>query len=161
MEDWDKQINEFIELATQENVRMLLVGGGAVNFYGYQRHSADVDFWIEVTDENLQKLITVFQKMDYSIQQFPKEVKEQNQNISIKFSPVGLNLELITRFSVNKTFEEAWNSAETVIINSNKLAKYKVLNYEDLVTSKIKSARHKDLLDIQELERIRNSRKSQ
>ena len=27
----------------------LMVGGGAVNFHGYQRHSADVDFWIETT----------------------------------------------------------------------------------------------------------------
>lgn len=25
---------------------MMMVGGGTVNFYGYQRHSAAVDFWI-------------------------------------------------------------------------------------------------------------------
>lgn len=44
---------------------MLLVGGGAVNFHGYQRHSADVDFWIETEDENLNNLIKTFQEMGF------------------------------------------------------------------------------------------------
>ncbi len=34
---------------------MLMVVGGAVNFHSYQRHSADVDFWIETTPKNLSK----------------------------------------------------------------------------------------------------------
>jgi hypothetical protein len=33
---------------------MILVGGGAVNFHGFQRHSADIDFWIDVSEENLR-----------------------------------------------------------------------------------------------------------
>lgn len=39
---------------------MLMVGGGAVNFYGYQRHSADVGFWIEVSLQNLLKIKNCF-----------------------------------------------------------------------------------------------------
>jgi hypothetical protein len=31
-----------------------------------------------------------------------ENVKKQEQNISVKFSPVDLDLELITKFSVNK-----------------------------------------------------------
>lgn len=41
---WKGNISEFIELANIHEVKMLLVGGGAVNFHGYQRQSADVDF---------------------------------------------------------------------------------------------------------------------
>ncbi len=44
---WEESIDNFLKLANKYNVRMIMVGGGAVNFYGYQRHSADVDFWIE------------------------------------------------------------------------------------------------------------------
>lgn len=47
MQQWDDNIRIFISLAEKHGVRMLMVGGGAVNFHGYQRHSADVDFWIE------------------------------------------------------------------------------------------------------------------
>ena len=47
-------------LASKHKVRMLLVGGGAVNFHGYQRHSADVDFWVDATPRNFGRLLTVF-----------------------------------------------------------------------------------------------------
>lgn len=41
---WEENIDEFIKLSNKHKVRMLMVGGGAVNFHGYQRHSADVAF---------------------------------------------------------------------------------------------------------------------
>lgn len=37
-------------------MKMIMVGGGVVNFYGYQRHSADVDFWIESTPKDLRDI---------------------------------------------------------------------------------------------------------
>ena len=42
--EWKESIDQFIFLANKNGVRMLMVGGGAVNFHGYQRHSPDVDF---------------------------------------------------------------------------------------------------------------------
>lgn len=137
-----------------------MVGGGAVNFHGYKRHSAAVDFWIDTSSENLQKLIDALQKMNYSIHYFPEEVLQSNQNISVKSSPKEpLNLELITRFSVNKYFDKIYkNEAISTSKNGDQDIKVKVLNYDDLITSKVKSNRHKDLLDIQELERVNNSK---
>ena len=155
---WSESIDNFIKLANQYEVRMIMVGGGAVNFHGYQRHSADVDFWIDTSNDNMNKLVEVFDKMGFAIEKFPKQVIDQQQNISIKFSPVDLDLELITNFSVNKTFDEAYNESEEEVIKDQKLLKWKVLNYEDLKTSKIKSNRPKDLLDIQQLEEIRKNR---
>ncbi|WP_264553019.1 nucleotidyl transferase AbiEii/AbiGii toxin family protein [Flavobacterium sp. N2038] len=151
---WDQNIDEFIALAAKHKVRMLMVGGGAVNFHGYQRHSADVDFWIETTDENFKKLVLVFNEMGYEIDDFPENVKLQQQNISIKFSPVDLDLELITKFSVNRTFEEAYNDSEEVTVNDKIFLKWNVLSLEDLITSKIKANRAKDLLDVQQLREI-------
>jgi Nucleotidyltransferase of unknown function (DUF6036) len=154
VQKWDENINKFISIASKYKVRMLMVGGGAVNFHGYQRHSADVDFWIETTQENFKKLILVFNEMGYEIIDFPENVKKQKQNISIKFSTADLDLELITRFSVNKSFEEAYNDSEEVIVNNNLFLKWNVLSLEDLITSKIKANRPKDLLDIQQLREI-------
>lgn len=153
---WEENINQFISLSNKHKVRMLMVGGGAVNFHGYQRHSADVDFWIETTDENFKKLISVFNEMGYEIDDFPENVKRQEQNISVKFSPVDLDLELITKFSVNKSFDEAFKDSEEAIVNNNSFLKWNVLSLEDLITSKIKANRPKDLLDIQQLREINN-----
>ena len=154
MKDWEKNIDEFISLANKHNVRMIMVGGGAVNFHGYQRHSADVDFWIETTDENFKKLLVVFNEMEYEINDFPEKVKLQEQNISIKFSPLDLDLELITNFSVNKSFEEAFNDSEEVTVNNKTFLSWRVVSLEDLITSKVKANRTKDLLDIQQLRAI-------
>mgnify|MGYP000296422248 CR=1 FL=1 len=89
--NWDNEILSFIELSSRNNVRMIMVGGGAVNFHGYQRHSADVDFWIDTTEENFKNLVIVFNEMGYEITDFPDDVKQQLQNISVKFSPYGFN----------------------------------------------------------------------
>ncbi|WP_319591745.1 hypothetical protein [uncultured Draconibacterium sp.] len=92
--------------------------------------------------------------MGYEITDFPESVKEQKQNISVKFSPADLDLELITKFSVNKSFDQAYKDSTVVTIEGSKLMKWNVLSVNDLITSKIKSGRTKDLLDIEELKKI-------
>ena len=51
---FDQNIRDFIRLCANHDVHMILVGGDAVNFHGYQRHSADVDFGIDLYATNLQ-----------------------------------------------------------------------------------------------------------
>lgn len=153
---WEDNVDQFIHLAAQHNVKMLMVGGGAVNFHGYQRHSADVDFWIDTRDENMQKLQKVFKEMGFGIDAFPDEVISQKQNISIKFSPIDLNVELITRFEIGKSFDEAYKDSILVELEGKPIRKWRVLSYDDLIKSKEIAARPKDLLDIQELKRLKS-----
>jgi hypothetical protein len=93
--------------------------------------------------------------MGYEVNDFPESVKNQEQNISMKFSPTSIAIELITRFSVNRSFDQAYNEAEIAQVEGYPLLKWNVLNFDDLITSKIKSSRPKDLLDIQELKRLK------
>jgi hypothetical protein len=151
---WETKIDEFLILANKHQVRMLMIGGGAVNFHGYQRHSADIDFWIDTTQENFKKLITVFQEMEYDIIDFPAAVKNKQQNISIKFSPLDLNLELITNFNINKSFDDAHSESIKHQVKEVQYLRWNVLSLEDLITSKIKANRPKDLLDIIQLKEI-------
>ena len=153
MKIWEQNIDEFISIAAKHEVRMLMIGGAAVNFHGYQRHSADVDFWIDISNENLKKLLAVFQEMNYEIDDFPEKVKNGEQNISIKFSPVDLDLELITNFPINKSFDDAFKESEIVIAKEQPFLRWNVLSLEDLITSKIKANRPKDILDIQQLQK--------
>lgn len=155
IEGWDEHIDSFLAACSEFDVKMMMIGGGAVNFHGYQRHSADVDFWFEPTPENFSKLIVALNQIGFAIKEFPNTVYNKEQNISIKFSPLTIQIELITNFSVNRTFNEAYQDAIEVTIGANKLFRYRVIGYEDLIVSKIKASRPKDLLDIQELERIK------
>ena len=159
IDTWSNNIDRFIELADKYNVRMVMVGGGAVNFHGYQRHSADVDFWIDTTDDNLSKLSDLFNEMGYGVVVFPKEVRNQFQNISVKFSPVELNLELITKFSSSKSFNEVYKDSEEIEIKGHKILRWRVISYNDLIDSKLKAQRPKDFLDIQQLQLINKKTK--
>lgn len=145
-----ERVNSFIKVANKHQLRMVLVGGGAVNFHGFQRHSADIDFWIDLKKDNLIKLLSVLIELGYNLDELPEQVKNGQQNISIKISPV-FELELITSFNPGKTFEQAFK--DSILVEKGDLS-YSVLNYNDLINSKITSDRIKDKMDIQELQRI-------
>jgi len=151
LQNFPKRLDQFIKTAGKNQVKMILVGGGAVNFHGYQRHSADVDFWIERSELNLERLLLTLQEMDFQISDFPEEVKLGKQNVSIKISPV-LDLELITSFNAGKSFEEAYNESVTV---EKENGSYRVLSFNDLIISKISTDREKDRMDVEELHRLR------
>ena len=154
IESYKNLVSDFIEKANDNGVRMLLVGGGAVNFHGYQRHSADIDFWIELTSENLNRLKLALNQLGYQFEKFPDEVLQGLQNISVKISPV-VDLELITRFNPGKSFEQAYNDSVAVSIDGLELKRYHVISFEDLINSKIKSGREQDLRDVYMLQEIK------
>lgn len=156
--NFNHDIYRFIEECQRFSVRMIMVGGSAVNFYGYKRHSADIDFWIDSTKENLDSLIRSLKNIGLKVDSFPKAVLDGEQNVSIKISP-DVELELILSFNPNKTFEEAYKESEEYTVSGQTFLKWNIISYSDLITSKIKSGRPKDLLDIQELERINKTRK--
>ncbi len=152
--DWDSQVRGFIRAANEHGVRMIMVGGGAVNWHGYKRHSSDVDFWLDMCPGNLKNLGNALRDIGLELDEFPASVLEGFQNISLKFSPTDLDVELITRFSVNKAYQEAYANSIFVQPGDDPLVYWRVLAYEDLIVSKEKAGRPKDVLDILELKRI-------
>ena len=91
--------------------------------------------------------------MGFELSNFPEEVINQKKNISVKFTPIDLDLELITKFEISKSFDEAYQSSDEVIITGYPLRKWRVLNFYDLLESKKRAARPKDFLDIEQLMR--------
>jgi hypothetical protein len=57
---------------------------------------------------------------------------------------------------MKQAFEEAYNDSEEVIVNENPFLRWNVLSLDDLITSKIKASRPKDLLDVQQLLKLNN-----
>lgn len=152
--EFENEVGKLIALAHARKLRILMVGGAAVNFHGYRRHSADIDFWIELNQANLDKLEAVLKELGYAQERLPQAVRQGQQNVSVKISPEQ-EIELSMNFDPGKTFAEAWEVSEKVYLIDDPNIHYRVLSYGDLVDSKLRAARPKDLLDIQELRRIR------
>jgi hypothetical protein len=129
---------------------MIMLGEGAVNFHGYQRHSADIDFWIDISEQNLSNLLETLNDLGYHLKNLPEKVKSGQQNISIKISPV-FELELITNFNPGKTFEETFQ--DSILVEEEGIY-YNTIGFDDLIKSKITTDRPKDKLDIEVLHKI-------
>ncbi len=53
-------INKLLEA----NVEFLLIGGYAVNYYGYGRYTGDIDFWLNPTNENKNNFLNALTALD-------------------------------------------------------------------------------------------------
>ena len=58
----DPNFKEFLESLNSERVKYLLVGGFAVNHYGYIRSTKDLDVWISVDASNAELVSRVMRK---------------------------------------------------------------------------------------------------
>ena len=54
-----KDFREFLQLLNEHQAEYIVVGGQAVIYYGYVRFTGDLDVWINNTETNAQKMITV------------------------------------------------------------------------------------------------------
>jgi hypothetical protein len=56
------EFREFLACLNRAGVDYLLVGGYAVNHYGYHRFTEDIDFWIAISDKNFDRLLAAIRQ---------------------------------------------------------------------------------------------------
>ncbi len=145
---------ETLKLLNKFKVEYLVVGGYAVNSYGFMRSTSDMDLWVENDISNLNKLSKALNALKYpadAIQTGIAELK-QNRNISLKHGEF-FKVELISFLSSTLAFKEAYERKAIKTVLGLSVG---VVDYDDLCFLKIKSGRDKDFFDIKELKRIRN-----
>ena len=148
----NSQIIEIWKYFLLNKVNYLTIGGFAVNIYGYGRNTGDIDIFIEDSIENRENLrvalkqsgIGDFENMD-TIQFVPGWT-----DITLNFN---LRLDIMTSVKglENTTFEKLLEKA--YIIEVNDIPVY-FIDYESLIIAKKAANRPKDILDIEELEKI-------
>lgn len=133
-------------------VRYLTIGGFAVNIYGFNRNTGDIDIFIEDSVENRKNLrkalkdagIGDFIQIEY-LQFVPGWT-----DFSLDF---GMRLDIMTEVKglENIPFDELWKLATVVMIEETPVF---FLDYNNLIASKRAVNRPKDQLDIEELEKL-------
>ena len=148
----NSQIVEIWKYFSLYKVKYLTIGGFAVNIYGYGRNTGDIDIFIEDSIENRENLrlalkqsgIGDFKNMS-TIQFIPGWT-----DISLNFN---LRLDIMTSVKglENKSFEQLLEKAYIAEIND--IPVY-FIDYENLIIAKKAANRPKDILDIEELEKL-------
>jgi len=148
----NSQIIEIWKYFSLNNVKYLTIGGFAVNMYGYGRNTGDIDIFIEDTDENRENLRVALKKA--GIGDF-ENIKTMQfipgwTDITLNFN---LRLDIMTSVKglENTTFKELLEKAYITEISG--IPVY-FLDYENLIKAKKAANRPKDILDIEELEKI-------
>lgn len=147
-------------------IKYLLVGGVAVNLYGYNRFTGDIDILLALNEGNLQDLDKLMHEMGY-VERQPISVKELGnpkklENFInekglkaftfISNSKPQLDLDIIIEESLE--FDQYNKRKTTIEIWGLKLP---MIGIDDLIAMKKNAGRDKDKIDLEALLQIKNS----
>jgi hypothetical protein len=153
MDILDEDILSLWRCLNNNNVRYIMIGGFAINLHGYNRATSDIDLWIDDTLENRKNFRKALQEQgsgDYDVIESMQFVAGWT-DFQLNF---GFKLDVMTSVKglENVGFEECYNYA---VIAEIETLPVRFLHFNHLMTSKKATARPKDLLDIQALEKIK------
>ncbi|KAA3616452.1 MAG: hypothetical protein DWQ05_12020 [Calditrichaeota bacterium] len=141
-----EDFKEFITFLNKSKVRYLLVGGWAVGIYGNPRATKDIDFLIAIDDENIQKLLSALEK--FGAPRVDGKVFQVKGNVfRLGRSPVQID---IINDASGINFEECYPRRNTVSIENIEIS---LISKADLIQNKRAAGRHRDLGDIESLEK--------
>ncbi|MEL6562084.1 MAG: hypothetical protein AAFQ94_28115 [Bacteroidota bacterium] len=149
---FNQDFQEYIELLNQYEVEYMLVGGMAVNIYGYRRSTGYMDLFVNPTLENHRKMKLVHQ--DFGM--FMGEMEDVESFINndefdvFTFGISPIQIDIMT-YCKGIEFEDA---QKHIVITEIDDLKIKVISKEYLIKAKRASNRKRDLADIEELQKI-------
>lgn len=139
-----RDFKEFLKSLDAHSARFLLIGGYAVNAFGYVRNTVDMDLWIASDAENQKRVLQAIR--DFGFQKAPDDLlREEDAMVRMGVPP--LRIEVLKKIS-GVEFEDCW--PRRVFIEDDEL-RIPSISLEDLKRNKQASGRTKDLLDLEEL----------
>lgn len=157
--------NIFSQLGKAE-IEYLIVGGVAVNLYGYSRFTGDIDILLALNSENLSKMDKIMHKLGY-VERLPVKIKELGDVKKLKTFIKKKGLKTYTFISNSKPQLDI----DVIVEESLDFNKYKkrkrninvwgmnlpVVNINDLIKMKRAIKRDKDLIDLEALLKLKES----
>ena len=140
----------------RDKVKFLIIGGYAVNYYGYNRTTADLDLWLKPAQENYIKLANVLKTLNFSEKSLEKIMKVKPGKLMVfNIWQVPYRVDFLSHISgisfsdaiMNKTVEKIGD------------LEFPFISLPHLVISKISSQRLRDQADVEELQKISKLKK--
>lgn len=147
----EKHYVEFIELLNRHKVRYVIVGAFAVSYYSRPRNTGDIDFFLDRSKTNAQKMLLVLKDFGFeSVSLTIVDLMEPDQIIQLGFEPN--RIDLITSIS-GVSFDEAWENADEGTLGTEKTY---FISLEHLIQNKMATNRKRDLADVEVLNKLKN-----
>ena len=159
---------EILREFQKQKVKYVLVGGIAVNLLGSLRSTADLDILVEMSDNNLKKIVNIMKKYGYRIKQPVDPIKIADKKTrqdwiknkhmkAFNFYKQDELKEVDIIIESPVSFEEARKKTVRIKIDDLILP---VISINNLIKMKKKTGRAIDKLDIDELKKIKKLREN-
>jgi hypothetical protein len=147
------EFTAFLSCAAKFQLRYMVIGGYAVNYYGYIRNTHDLDIWIAPTNENKRAFIEVLLCMGYS----ENEISPlQREDFTQPFKADIGEIDVLTFVHPQVSYDDAEKEKVSFIIQGEIIMQ--LVPYNFLVDIKVRAARDKDLWDVSKLKEINDKK---
>ena len=148
-----KEHHEILAALLKHRVNFMLIGGYAVNYYGYHRTTGDMDIWLEPSNENKEMLLQAFTALgfdDEGIHTIRNWDFTKPQKFHIGSNSQPDKTDFLTHIS-GVAFPNSFAQKTLADIDGFSLP---VIHYNSLIQNKKSSGSTKDLADVEYLEKI-------
>lgn len=149
----DQNFEDFVSLLNQHMVTYMVVGGYALAFHGKPRHTGDLDIWIDLSDDNAQRMVQVLADFGMSSLGLKHIDFLQKGGITqIGYPP--LRIDILNEID-GVDFKQAY--ANKLMIDVDGL----LINYislDDLIKNKQASGRKRDVADVSALNKLKKGK---
>jgi predicted nucleotidyltransferase len=137
---------EFLRLLNENKVEYVLIGGYAVNYYGYVRPTGDMDIFVGRNQPTAAKLVKTLHQFGFVSEDLNESLFLKEKSI-VRMGVPPIRLE-ISNYIDGVTFEECFSGR--IIIKIDELD-VNLISLENLKKTKKASGRYKDLNDLENL----------
>jgi hypothetical protein len=150
MSDWNSDFLDLLDCLAAEGVDFLIVGAFALAQHGLPRATGDLDVLVRPTADNARRAFAALRRFGAPLAEVTAEDFARPGTV-FQLGVVPRRIDLLTELS-GVSFDEAWASRVQRPIDGRSAA---FLGYETLIKNKRCAARPKDLVDADELEKLR------
>ncbi|MES2828086.1 MAG: nucleotidyltransferase [Bacteroidota bacterium] len=151
-----EDFEDFIKLLNQHHVEYMVVGGYALAFHGKPRHTGDLDIWINVSEENANRMLQVICDFGLKSLGFQKEDFLTEGLISqIGYPPLRID---VLNIIDGVEFNDALLNMQKIELENDLTINY--IGLSELIKNKQVSGRRQDLTDVKTLQKLNKSKKS-
>jgi predicted nucleotidyltransferase len=143
-----QDMKEFIELLEKYQVEYVVVGGFAVNYYGYIRTTQDIDILIFPSLKNAQNIINALDEFGFGSAGITRDSFETS-GTAVHLGVEPNRIDLLTNLK-GVSNEEIFKRKKRIKYEKMSL---NIISLNDLLECKRCSDRLKDLADVDELEK--------
>ena len=141
---------DMLKCLNKAEVDYIMVGGWAVNMYGYVRATVDLDIWILADAENARRVYAALVEFGAPVAEMkPDDFAEYGMIFQIGVAPC--RIDIISKIS-GVSYLDAVQRAVPKTIDG---VGVRVISLEDLIANKKASGRAKDIADVEVLEGLR------